>query len=123
MLTGKIDDSGRAPDGSRLGLDANAAKKWITPQNLELVGALTSWAEEHDKTILDLAIAWLLSDPIVGTVIAGASRPGQVALNAKATEWRIDASQRAEIDEIFDQHPPSPPDSYYSVAPYFSQPT
>ncbi len=123
LLTGKVSADGSAPEGSRLGLDANTAAKWATPQNLKLVSLLTDYAQQHGKTILDLAIAWLLAEPQVSTVISGASRPGQVTTNARASEWRLTDDERANVNEILDKNPPSTTDSYYSRAPYFDQPT
>jgi aryl-alcohol dehydrogenase-like predicted oxidoreductase len=119
MLTGKVSSDGSVPSESRLGMDRNAGARWLTPENLRLVGALTCYAERHGKTVLDLAIAWLLSEPQVSTVISGASRPGQVSRNATASEWRLTADQRAGVGRVLDENLPSTPDSYYSVAPYF----
>ncbi len=123
MLTGKVNADGSVPADSRLGLNQNTAAQWTTPQNLKLVGALTDYAQQHGKTILDLAIAWLLSEPQVSTVISGASRPGQVTANAAAADWQLSENQRAEVSDILDRIPSSEPDSYYSRAAYFDQPT
>ncbi len=122
-LTGKVDAGGDVPPESRLGLNPQAAGKWVNPKNLDLIGKLTGFAEERGKTLLELAIAWLLAEPQVCTVISGASRPGQVTMNAQAAEWRLSAAEHTEVNEILDANPPADPDSYYSVAPYFDEPT
>ena len=123
MLTGKVSTSGVAPAGSRLDLNREFASKWTTPQNLALVSELSKYAEQRGRTMLDLAIAWLLSEPQVGTVISGASRPGQITGNAAASEWQLTADERTEVAVILENFPASEPDTYYSVAAYFSQPT
>jgi aryl-alcohol dehydrogenase-like predicted oxidoreductase len=37
---------------------------------------------------------------VVSSVIAGATRPEQVAANVKAADWALSAEDRAEIDKI-----------------------
>jgi aryl-alcohol dehydrogenase-like predicted oxidoreductase len=48
------------------------------------------------------AFGWFLALPEVSSVIAGATRPEQIAQNAAAGDgWRPDAAERAEIDAYF----------------------
>ena len=51
-------------------------------------------------TLLELAFAWLEAKPAVASVIAGATKPEQVAANAAATEWRLEPADLAEIDAV-----------------------
>jgi aryl-alcohol dehydrogenase-like predicted oxidoreductase len=51
--------------------------------------------------LLDLAFAWLLSQPSVASVIAGARRAEQVRSNVAAIGWRLTAADLSEIKEIF----------------------
>jgi aryl-alcohol dehydrogenase-like predicted oxidoreductase len=53
------------------------------------VEALTAFAEERGHTVLELAIAWLAAQEGVASVIAGATRPEQVATNAAAAAWTL----------------------------------
>ena len=39
--------------------------------------------------MVELAIAWLLANPLVSSVIAGATKPEQVIANAKAADWSL----------------------------------
>ena len=121
FLTGKVDVSGAAPEGTRLALDANQSERWITDDNMRAIAALQDWARERGKTLLDLAFAWLLADPIVGTVIAGASSPEQIAQNAAASNWQLTAGERDEVTAILDAHPVEGLKTYYSVAGYFDE--
>ena len=50
--------------------------------------------------MLELAIGWLASQPHVGSIIAGASRPEQIDQNVAAADWRLDASELADVDAI-----------------------
>ena len=40
------------------------------------------------------------AQPVVSSVIAGATRPEQVAANVKAADWALSAEDLAEIDKI-----------------------
>ncbi len=121
FLTGKVDVSGVAPEGTRLALDANQSGRWITESNLRLISELQNWAQEHGKTLVDLAFAWLLADQIVATVIAGASSPEQIAQNAAASSWQLTEVERDEVTAILDAHPVDGSKTYYSVAGYFGE--
>jgi aryl-alcohol dehydrogenase-like predicted oxidoreductase len=49
---------------------------------------------------LDLAFAWLLSRPVVASVIAGATSPEQVRTNVAAAGWVPGAEVLARVDAI-----------------------
>jgi aryl-alcohol dehydrogenase-like predicted oxidoreductase len=121
FLTGKVDVSGAAPAGTRLALDAGQSERWITESNMRLIAVLRDWAKARGRTLVELAFAWLLSDPVVGTVIAGASSPMQIAQNAAASSWRLSSDDRAEVTAILDAYPIADARSYYSVAGYFGE--
>ena len=121
FLTGKVDVSGVAPKGTRLALDANQSDRWITDNNLRVIAALQNWAMERGKALVDLAFAWLLADPIVATVIAGASSPEQIAQNSRASSWQLSQEERDEVTAILDAHPVDGLKTYYSVAGYFKE--
>ena len=72
---------------------------------------------------MELAFAWLLADPIVATVIAGASSAEQIAQNVAAVEWVLSVEDKAEVDAILDEHPAENSGSYFSAAGYFNEAT
>ena len=121
FLTGKVDVTGKAPLGTRLDLDAGQSERWITDDNLRTISALQDWAVSRGKTLLELAFAWLLAEPIVGTVIAGASSPKQVEQNVRASNWRLTRDERDEVTAILDARPVNGIRAYYSVAGYFGE--
>jgi aryl-alcohol dehydrogenase-like predicted oxidoreductase len=45
-------------------------------------------------------MSWLAAKPLVASIIAGATKPEQVAANAKAVEWKLTAAEVAEVDRI-----------------------
>jgi aryl-alcohol dehydrogenase-like predicted oxidoreductase len=98
LLTGKYRRGRPAPKGTRLAEARFGALH--SERNLALVEELTEYAAARGHSLLELAISWLLSRPAVASVIAGATSPEQVALNARAAGWRLTQAELAEIDAI-----------------------
>ena len=63
---------------------------------------LIAWCAEHDRTLLDLALSWHTSNPLVASVIAGATTPEQVAANVAAASTRLSETERAAVTRILD---------------------
>lgn len=99
LLSGKYQRDAAPPEGTRLSRPGMAARV-MNERNLDLVDQLKAWAEARGHTVLELAIAWLLSRPAVSSVIAGATRPEQVEANVAASEWVLTEAERAEADAI-----------------------
>lgn len=98
LLTGKYRVGEPAPKGSRG--DAGWGPKVFTDENLAMAAKLGGFAESQSHTLLELAFAWLLDEPVVASVIAGASRPEQVRSNAAAVAWKLTASDRQRVRGI-----------------------
>jgi len=84
-----------APKGSRFEGMGNAL---LTEENLDTVERLIQVAESNQHSLLDLAFAWLLAQPAVASVIAGATKPSQIQQNAKAVQWKLGDKELAEVD-------------------------
>jgi aryl-alcohol dehydrogenase-like predicted oxidoreductase len=101
MLTGKYTRGKEAPAGSRLaGMSASRAERFANAQNFELTERLEAFAKERGHTILELAMSWLVAQPVVASVIAGAMRPEQVRANAEGATWELAPEDLEEIDRI-----------------------
>ena len=99
LLTGKYRRGEEAPPGSRAALDPERSQ-WLRDAEWDRIEALTSYAEERDLTLLDVAIAGLAAQPAVGSVISGATRGEQVRANAAALRWEPTAEDLVELDEL-----------------------
>ena len=99
LLTGKYRRGEAPPEGSRMATMGWAAKS-LTDDNFARVEALDAWAGERGHSLLELAFAWLLAHAPVSSVIAGATRPQQVQVNAKAAAWTLTAEDLAAIDAV-----------------------
>ncbi len=100
FLTGKYNPSEKPSEGTRLHFFPNIAERHLTDQKFEALGRLVEFAGQRDHSILELAIAWLLANPQVSSVIAGASSPEQVEQNVRAAEWRLTPGEVAELDRL-----------------------
>jgi len=91
-LKGLPEDSRAIRDGRYLQADA------ITPELLQRVRALNDIADRRGQTLAQMAIAWLLKDPRITTVLVGASRVEQLEDNV-ATIHNLAFSEE-ELREI-----------------------
>ena len=96
LLSGKYRRGERGPEGSRLRSDGSAGDD----EQFDVVEALEAYAAERGIGVLDVAIAGLAAQPAVGSVIAGATRPEQVAANVAALRWEPSADDLAALDRI-----------------------
>ena len=106
LLTGKYKRGAAAPDGTRLA-HAFMGNRYLTDANFEVVEKLEPFAKARNRSLLELAFAWLLSKPNLGSVIAGATSPEQVTANAAAAEWKLTAEEAAEVEAILNPAPPA----------------
>ena len=99
LLTGKYRPGEPVPADSR-------AANWAyfadiaAPERVQRAEGLRRYAESRGRTILELAMGWLASRPVVGSVLAGATSPAQVRANAAAVSWRLDAAELAAVDAV-----------------------
>jgi aryl-alcohol dehydrogenase-like predicted oxidoreductase len=107
LLSGKYRPGQPPPEGTRLAAMGDRAASQLSDERLAAVASLNELAERHDHTVLDLAFGWLLSRPAVASVIAGATRPEQIAANVAAGEWRPGDDVLREVDAIAPAKPPS----------------
>jgi aryl-alcohol dehydrogenase-like predicted oxidoreductase len=101
MLTGKYIRGKEAPAGSRLaGMSASRADRFANARNFDRVEQLEAFAKERGHSILELAFSWLVAQPVVASVIAGATSPEQVRTNAEAAKWELLSEDLSEVDRI-----------------------
>ena len=110
LLTGKYNDG--IPEGSRLSLEGYEFLHGLVEgpdgkNRIEKVKKLTTLAKELDATTAQLALAWLLKNPNVSTVITGASRVSQVEQNLKAAELveKLDEQVMERIESVLQNKP------------------
>ncbi len=98
FLTGKYERSEQTP--GRFAPGPGIYGDVYTQANFDKLSKLEAFAKEHGHGMGELAVAWLLSHPWLGSVITGATKPEQVASNASAGDWRLTAAEAAEVNKI-----------------------
>jgi aryl-alcohol dehydrogenase-like predicted oxidoreductase len=107
LLSGKYRPGEPPPEGTRLAGMGDRAASQLSDERLAKVTALDELARNHGHTVLDLAFGWLLSRPVVSSVIAGATRPEQVTTNVAAGAWSPPEEVLRAVDEIAPRKPPA----------------
>jgi aryl-alcohol dehydrogenase-like predicted oxidoreductase len=100
LLSGKYRAGQPLPEDARLTNMGERGASQLTEERLAAVAALNELAQREGHTVLDLAFGWLLSRSAVASVIAGATRPEQIAANVAAGAWRPSEAVLAEVDAI-----------------------
>ena len=87
------------PEDSRIRADGRFLhESALTPRRLDQIGRLNDLAHQRGQTLAEMALAWLLRDPAVTTVLIGASKPEQLLDNLKATANTTFTQE--ELDQI-----------------------
>ncbi len=99
LLTGKYRRGEPAPAGTRL----SARDRVASGEQFAVIEALADYAAARDVSMTDVAIGALLARPVVSTVIAGATKPGQVHQNAAAARWQPSERDLNELQELLNR--------------------
>lgn len=96
LLTDKYEQFSEPPAGTRL---AEQRARFETA-DWNRIDELRAYAQRHGISMLELAIGGLVAQLAMASVIAGTTRPEQVAANVAAAGWKPTAEQLAELAEI-----------------------
>ncbi len=104
FLSGKYRKGEQPPEGTRI---ANAAaeheehwKRRATERNWRIIDAVGTIAEESGKSYAQIALNWLLRQPIVTAPIIGARTMEQLEDNLGATDWKLSDEQVQQLGEV-----------------------
>jgi len=104
LLTGKHARDRGPIQGTRFDGNPMYRDRYWHADDFAAVEELKAVAQEAGKTLVELAFQWLLSQPIVDSIILGASRLAQFEENVKACEaGPLDAAALAHCDAVW-QH-------------------
>lgn len=89
------------PAHSRVTKNGSLTEKQLTPDTLALIRRLNDLAQQRGQTLAQMAIAWLLKDPRVTSVLVGASRPEQLTDSLKSLDnLTFSDDELAQIESI-----------------------
>ena len=76
----------------------------VLPRNIDVVAELTEIAAEFGKSSAQLALRWVLSNPLVGVALVGFRHTNEVRLNLDGLDWTLDQAALERIQTVFDKH-------------------
>jgi aryl-alcohol dehydrogenase-like predicted oxidoreductase len=98
LLSGKYSRENNAEEGSRRASfdfpPVNKDRAW------DCIDAMRPIAQAHGVSVAQVALAWLLHQPQVTSIIVGAKRPEQLADNIAATRVSLNAAELERIDAV-----------------------
>lgn len=99
LLTGKY-KRGAIPEGTRFAKPRAQEARLLNDDRWAVLDRLQQFCAGRGRSMLELAVNWLLARPGVVSVIAGATKPEQVEQNVKAAGWKLSEHDMAELDRI-----------------------
>ena len=70
-------------------------------KELRVTARLKELAAGYEKSVAQLAIAWVLGNPAVTVALVGMRNEKELQENVAAGNWKLTPDDRAEIDRIF----------------------
>jgi aryl-alcohol dehydrogenase-like predicted oxidoreductase len=106
FLSGKFTRAGVSDE------DARRSKFGFPPVNLEktydIIEAMQAIAQRTQATVAQIALAWLLYQPSVTSVIIGAKKESQLKDNLAAVDVKLTAEDLGELDKVSQLAPEYP---------------
>ncbi len=123
FLTGKYRRGAELPSGTRFQSNPPMYMWLLNDANFEVLEKLEKFASERGHTVAELALAWLVSHPWISTVIAGVTKPQQVAANVAAAQWKLTPEEMKQVDGLtgYKTYTPPKPRKYTLPEAYLSK--
>ncbi|MGO4698068.1 aldo/keto reductase [Paenibacillus sp. 2TAB26] len=99
ILSGKYSAAQQAPEGSRAQTDPSF-QRFIDTKTIALGENVAKLAEQLDCTPSVLSLAWLMHQPVVSTVIVGATKVEQLKENLKSVSLQLTADTEEELQKF-----------------------
>jgi aryl-alcohol dehydrogenase-like predicted oxidoreductase len=103
LLSGKHRRDAGPTAGTRFTLGTAARRyqeRYWHEREFDTIEALRGLAAEAGRSLVQLAVAWVLANPVVTAPIVGASRPEQLDDLLAAAGKTLDPALRARLDEL-----------------------
>lgn len=96
FLTGKYRKNAPLPESKR----AEGRKRAMTEKNFALLFELEAVASRHKVSIAQIALAWILADPVITSPIIGATSIDQLNENLGALNVKLTEEERSRLDKM-----------------------
>lgn len=101
VLSGKYQPGSNAPPDTRAGRsDRRMMETEWRPESLAIAQQLKAHAEGKGRTLVDLAVAWVLSNAAITSLIAGPRTLEQWQAYVTALDYPYDAADEALVDSL-----------------------
>ncbi len=98
LLSGKYNRNSEAKDGGRrVNFDFPPVNK---NKAFDIIDVMQKIAEAKQVTVAQIALAWLLHQPAVSTVIIGANKPEQLTDNLNSVEISFTEDELNQLNEV-----------------------
>jgi aryl-alcohol dehydrogenase-like predicted oxidoreductase len=105
FLSGKYTRNSTTEEGRRTSFDFPPINK---EKAFDIIDVMQFIAQKHHASVAQIALAWLLHQPAVTSVIIGVKKTEQLTDNLKAIDILLTADQLAQLNEISKLSPEYP---------------
>lgn len=98
FLTGKYRQGQDLPDSDR----ANSARRYFNERNWALLDLMEAIGREQGASISQIALAWMMADPLITSPIIGPRNLEQLRDNLGAVQVRLSPEEKQRLDEASD---------------------
>jgi aryl-alcohol dehydrogenase-like predicted oxidoreductase len=99
LLTGKYQRNGQKDEGR---LNSFPFPPFHEERAYDVLDVLVPMAAEKNTSVAQLALAWVMQQPAVSTVIIGATKPHQLQDNLKATDVILTPDELIQLNKVSD---------------------
>ena len=100
-LTGKYQSAADFTEGSRMGMRPEPYKKLVNQSTFDGLAKFKAEADKRGVSMGGLAIAWLLSNPLVTAPIIGPRKPSHFQPVREALDLHLTTEERDELTALF----------------------
>lgn len=105
FLSGKYSREAETKDGRRVNFDFPPVNK---EKAYDIIEVMQKIADERQISVAQVAIAWLLHQPVVTSVIIGANKPQQLTDNLNSVQVKLSDEELSRLNEISKLNPEYP---------------
>lgn len=99
FLTGKYKRDGSVPSQSR-GHGSDRMRNYMNNEGFTIVETLAEIGQDHQATIAQTALAWLLANPTVTSAIIGANTVEQLSETLPAIKVSLTSTEKTRLDNL-----------------------
>jgi aryl-alcohol dehydrogenase-like predicted oxidoreductase len=100
FLTGKYRRGAKRPENARRADKENQFLQYDEEKGFDIIDELEKISKNHNATVAQAALNYLLRKPAVTSVIIGAKSKEQLSDNIRTTNWEMTSDEVKQLDEI-----------------------